>query len=99
VRSVLPERRSSVPAALNRHSLKNRFLMRIKNVDGQVWRRCAWRGVARDVVVLGACFAWDWRMLPALWDLATAVPRARSRRAQIQSRRRRGGREVAQWFE
>ena len=48
VRRVLPERRADVPAMLNRHSVKNRFLMRVKNADAAVWRRCALPERARD---------------------------------------------------
>ena len=40
VRRVLPTNRRSIAASLNRHSVRNRFLMRIKNADGPVWRRC-----------------------------------------------------------
>ena len=33
VRRVLPERRAELPAEINMHSFKNRFLLRIKNMD------------------------------------------------------------------
>ncbi|HSR69696.1 MAG TPA: glycosyltransferase family 2 protein [Acidobacteriota bacterium] len=39
-RHVLPRRRRRIEDALNLHSLKNRFLMRIKNMDAPVARRC-----------------------------------------------------------
>lgn len=98
VRSVLPERRREVPAVLNRHSVKNRFLMRIKNVDGAVWRRCGVRGLLRDAAVVGGCVVAEWSSLPAFADVARLWPRARRQRAQIQARRRRGGEEIARWF-
>ena len=91
VRRVLPSRRGRLPAMLNRHSVKNRFLMRIKNADGAVWRRCALVGLTRDAVVVGGCLAREWTSLPAFWDVATLWPRARRQRAIIQSRRRRDG--------
>lgn len=98
VRSVLPERRREVPAVLNRHSVKNRFLMRIKNVDAAVWRRCGVRGLLRDATVVGGCLASEWSSLPAFSDLGRLWPRARRQRAQIQARRRASGEEIARWF-
>lgn len=98
VRRVLPERRADVPAMLNRHSVKNRFLMRVKNADAAVWRRCALRGLARDVAVVGGCLAREWSSLPAFADLARLYPRARRQRAVIQAKRRRDGAAIARWF-
>lgn len=98
VRRVFPWNRAALPKALARHSVKNRFLMRIKNVDAAVCRRSSWRGLLRDALVVGACLTWEWRLLPALWQLMRAAPRARRHRREIQARRRRDGREVAPWF-
>jgi len=98
VRRVLPERRGDVPAMLNRHSVKNRFLMRIKNADAAVWRRCGASGLARDAAVVGGCLAWEWSSLPAFWQVAALWPRARRQRAIIQARRRRDGATIARWF-
>jgi len=98
VRRVLPSRRAGVPATLNRHSVKNRFLMRIKNADRAVWRRCLVPGLARDALVIGGCLAWEWSSLPALADVVRLWPRARRQRATIQARRRRDGAAVARWF-
>jgi GT2 family glycosyltransferase len=98
VRRVLPSRRAQLPAMLNRHSVKNRFLMRIKNADAAVWRRCAVHGLARDGVVIAGCLGWEWGSLPALWEVARLYPRARRQRAVIQARRRRSGAEIARWF-
>jgi GT2 family glycosyltransferase len=99
VRRVVPERRRELPAMLNRHSVKNRFLMRIKNADGAVWRRCGARGVLRDAAVVAGCLAWEWSSLPALADVARLWPRAQRQRREIQRRRRRSGDDVARWFE
>jgi GT2 family glycosyltransferase len=98
VRRVLPERRADVPAMLNRHSVKNRFLMRVKNADAAVWRRCAVHGVARDAAVLGGCLAREWSSLPAFADVARLWPRLRRQRAVIQAKRRRDGAAIARWF-
>ncbi len=98
VRRVLPENRSDVAAKLNRHSVKNRFLMRIKNVDSAVVRRCGMRGVARDLLVVGGCLTAEWSSLPAFADVARLWPRARRHRRLIQGRRRRDAAAVARWF-
>jgi GT2 family glycosyltransferase len=98
VRRVLPERRGALPPMLNRHSVKNRFLMRVKNADGAVWRRCAVAGTTRDVAVVAGCLAWEWSSLPAFAELWRLLPRARRQRALIQQRRRRDGATIARWF-
>ncbi len=98
VRRVLPENRIDVAAEINRHSVKNRFLMRIKNADGAVFLRCGMRGLARDLMVVGGCLTTERSSLPAFADVARLWPRARRHRELIQSRRRRDGGDVARWF-
>jgi len=39
VRNVLPGNRRALPPVINMHSVKNRFLMRIKNMTGDLYRR------------------------------------------------------------
>jgi len=39
VRSVLPGNRRALPGIINMHSVKNRFLMRIKNMTGDLYKR------------------------------------------------------------
>lgn len=98
VRRVLPKNRRRVAAELNRHAVKNRFLMRIKNVDRAVLLRCGLRGLARDLVVAGGCLATEWSSLPAFGDVARLWPRAWRHRRIIQDRRRREPAAVARWF-
>ena len=98
VRRVLPENRADVADELNRHSVKNRFLMRIKNADRAVVARCGLRGLGRDLVVLGGCLVREWSSLPAFVDVARAWPRMMRHRRWIQSRRRRSPADVARWF-
>ncbi len=98
VRRVLPERRRELPAAINRASVRNRFLMRIKNADAALWWHCGWRGLARDLVVVGGCLAREWSSLGAFVDVAREMPRVLRWRRAIRARRRRPAAEVAQWF-
>jgi GT2 family glycosyltransferase len=98
VRSVVPGNRLAVPAVLNMHSVKNRFLMRIKNMTGGIYRRCWLRVTARDLVVLAACLVCEQSSLPAFWHLARSFRRALRRREEIMSRRRVSDEALAQWF-
>jgi GT2 family glycosyltransferase len=98
VRTVTPGNRRSVPAAINMHSVKNRFLMRIKNVTGGLYRRHWLPMTFRDLVVAGACLFWEPSSLAAFWHVARLFPRAIHRRRQIMARRRIGDAELAEWF-
>jgi GT2 family glycosyltransferase len=98
VRSVVPGNRLAVPAVLNMHSVKNRFLLRIKNMTGGVYRRCWLPVTARDAVVLAACLICEQSSLPAFWHLARCFPRALRRREEIMRRRRVSDEALAQWF-
>jgi hypothetical protein len=98
VRRVLPARRGSLPAMLNRHSVKNRFLMRIKNADAAVWRaarcpvcRATWRSSPAVSPGSGALAA------GVLADRRAVAARAGAARADP-GRRRRDGAALARWF-
>jgi len=98
VRSAVPGNRRSVPAAINMHSVKNRFLMRIKNATAGVYRRYWLPMTLRDaVVVVGTLFA-EPRSLPAFWRLAQCLPNALRQRREIMGKRRVDDRVVADWF-
>ena len=66
VRNVLPGNRRALPSAINMHSVKNRFLMRWKNMTPDLYRR-NWRSITgRDLVQ-------DRRVHPARADVAQGV--------------------------
>jgi GT2 family glycosyltransferase len=77
-RRNLPERRSAMSAVINRHSVKNRFLLRINNQTAGHFVKTLVPTLARDLVVLGACltiersslpaFSWLWRNRKRLWE-------------------------------
>ena len=98
VRSVGPRHRSSVPAVLNMHSVKNRFLMRIKNATGGLYRRFWLPATARDLLVVGGCLLWEQKSLPAFWRILMCLPRAVRQRRRIMERRRVSDESLAQWF-
>jgi GT2 family glycosyltransferase len=99
VRSVVPENRLAVSAVLNMHSVKNRFLMRIKNTTGGIYRRCWLSATARDLVVLGACLLYEQTSLPAFWRVARYLPNALRKRSEIMERRRIDDEDLARWFQ
>lgn len=98
VRSVGPDRRRSVPAFINMHSVKNRFLMRIKNMTGGMYRRYWAQITARDLLVIGGCLFWEPRSLPAFWRVMKCLPRALRERRWIMQRRRVDDETLARWF-
>ena len=98
VRKVLPGNRRALPRAINMHSVKNRFLMRLKNITPDLYRR-NWLSIcARDLVVIGCCLLWEHSSLEAFWYLAKNWRRVLAKRRQIMSRRRASDEELARWF-
>jgi GT2 family glycosyltransferase len=77
-RKNLPERRRSMTALANLHSVKNRFLLRINNETAGHFLATLVPTLARDLVVVGACltversslpaFSWLWRNRKRLWE-------------------------------
>jgi GT2 family glycosyltransferase len=98
VRSVGPGNRREVPAIVNMHSVKNRFLMRTKNMTSGVFRRFWRQMIARDLLVLGGALLLEQQSLPAFWRLATCLPRTLRSRRWIMSRRRATDENLAHWF-
>ncbi len=98
VRTVGPVNRRTVPAAINMHSVKNRLLMRVKNLTGGLWRRFWLPTTLRDLIVIGGCLFWEPTSLPAFWRAAKCFPRALEQRRWIMSRRKVGDDELARWF-
>jgi GT2 family glycosyltransferase len=98
VRSVTPDNRRSVPSVVNMHSVKNRFLMRIKNTTAGVGRRCLLPMTARDILVFCASLVWEPSSLKAFWHVFQCMPRALRQRRIIMARRRVTDNELARWF-
>lgn len=98
VRSVLPENRRQVSALVNMHSVKNRFLMRIKNVDREIYSKHWWRITQRDLLIFAACFLYEWSSLPAFSFVFRRWRKIWRRRQEIMERRRVGPSEIARWF-
>ncbi|MCU1236125.1 MAG: glycosyl transferase, family 2 [Candidatus Solibacter sp.] len=98
VRSAPPGNRRSISALINMHSVKNRFLMRIKNSTAGLYRSCLLPMVARDLAVIAGCLVMEPRSLPAFWSLAKCWPAAWHRRQEIMRRRRVSDAQLMRWF-
>jgi GT2 family glycosyltransferase len=98
VRTVTPEKRRELPAFINMHSVKNRFLMRIKNEGLYLALRNAPFELARDLVIIGAVLTIERSSLPALPWLWKNRKRIFAKRREIQRRRRVSDRALARWF-
>jgi GT2 family glycosyltransferase len=98
VRNVLPGNRRALPSVINMHSVKNRFLMRMKNMTGHLYLR-NWLSITmRDLVVLGCCLVREQSSLKAFWYLTRNWKRVMSKRREIMSRKRVTDAYIASWF-
>jgi GT2 family glycosyltransferase len=98
VRRVTPEVRKALPADINMHSVKNRFLLRLKNEGAYLALRNAPFELARDFVVLLAALTVERSSLPAFAWLWRNRARVLAKRRVIQQRRKVSDRELARWF-
>jgi GT2 family glycosyltransferase len=98
VRTLAQGQRRGVPALINMHSVKNRFLMRIKNATGGLYRRYWLPMTVRDVLVVGGVLLWEQTSLKAFWHVARCLPRALKQRQHIMSRKRVSDEALARWF-
>ncbi len=98
VRSVLPGNRRALPAVINMHSVKNRFLMRIKNITPKVYWKNILSITFRDLVVFGACVFHERTSLKAFPFLVRNFSRFLDKRRRIMERRRVTDDYMASWF-
>lgn len=98
VRKVLPGNRRALPPIINMHSVKNRFLMRIKNMTGDLYWRNFVSITVRDALVIGCCVLREHTSLKAFWYLARNWKRIWLKRQAIMERRRVNDQYMASWF-
>lgn len=98
VRNVLPGNRRALPAEINMHSVKNRFLMRLKNITPDVYKR-NWLSITfRDFIVFACCVLREHSSLKAFWYVAGNWRRVLAKREEIMKRRRVSDEYMASWF-
>jgi len=98
VRNVLPGNRRALPSVINMHSVKNRFLMRMKNMTGNLYLRNCLSITARDLVVIGACLIREQSSLRAFGYVLRNWSRVMSKRREIMARKRVDDDYIASWF-
>jgi GT2 family glycosyltransferase len=98
VRNVLPGNRRALPPVINMHSVKNRFLLRIKNMTPHLYRRNWLSITGRDLVVVGACLLHEHTSLRAFFYLARNWRRFWAKRREIMKRRRVQDDYISSWF-
>src|SRR5271167_424975 len=98
VRNVLPGNRRALPPVINMHSVKNRFLMRIKNITWGLYRKNWFSITVRDVVVISCCLVREQSSLKAFWYVAKNWKRIVAKRGEIMRRRRAKDDYISSWF-
>jgi len=98
VRNALPGNRRALPPEINMHSVKNRFLLRMKNISPDLYRRNFFSITARDVVVVACCILWEHSSLKAFPFLIRNWKGVMSKRHEIMQRRRVDDAYMASWF-
>jgi GT2 family glycosyltransferase len=98
VRNVLPGNRRALPAVINMHSVKNRFLMRLKNMTPSLYRKNWLSITARDLIVMGCCVVREQSSLKAFWYIARNWRRVLEKRDEIMKRRRVSDEYLSSWF-
>ncbi|HJT15835.1 MAG TPA: glycosyltransferase family 2 protein, partial [Thermoanaerobaculia bacterium] len=98
VRAVTPERRRSLSPLINMHSVKNRFLLRLKNEGAYLALRNAPFELTRDAIVFAAALTIERSSLPAFGWLWRNRKRILEKRRAIQKRRVVSDRQLAEWF-
>jgi hypothetical protein len=97
-RGFRPEEGRRGHAAINRYSVRNRFLVRRHCADGWWYLRCFPWWLLRDVVVIGACLTVERSSLPALADLWRLRFDSHRRRQWVLGRRTVAPRQITRWF-
>lgn len=94
----LPERRAALPALVNYHSLKNRYLLRIYHQTAGNFFHTLVPTLARDLAALAWVLLRERSSLPAYGWLWRHRRELRARRRIIQGRRTVPARDVDRWF-
>jgi GT2 family glycosyltransferase len=97
-RLVTPERRDTLRPEVNRWSVRNRFLLRVKNQTAGHALRFLLPALLRDAQVAGYVVLREHSSLPAFGDLIRLAPKMWRKRRAIMARRRASHSQMARWF-
>ncbi|HZR65099.1 MAG TPA: glycosyltransferase family 2 protein [Terriglobales bacterium] len=98
VRRVTPQRFRQLPDEINRHSIKNRFLMRAKNISARLYLRLFFPITLRDLLIVGYCMLRNRGLLSGLRFLWSRRKSIVEKRRWIQSHRKVSDNVLARWF-
>lgn len=98
VRKLRPGMRRQLPPEINMHSVKNRFLMRVKNITPGLYLRNFIPMTVRDVGIVAYCLAIEHSSLKAFYLFARDFGRVLEKRRLIQQRRRVEDSYMLSWF-
>jgi GT2 family glycosyltransferase len=98
IRRVLPDNRKSLPREINMHSVKNRFLMRIKNITPGVMQKVFWPMLFRDMGICVYILVREWYSARGILFVIRNWSRILHKRARIQSRRVASDEYLRPWF-
>ena len=90
--------RRQIDPDINMHSVKNRFLMRIKNQSIRNGLRLLLPVTWRDLQVIGYVLLVEHSSLRAFPELVRLLPRALRKRRDIMKKKRASERYIASWF-
>jgi len=97
-RGLRPEAGRRQPEAVNRYSVRNRFLLRLHCADVRWHLVCLPWWLVRDLVVVAACVTVERSSLPGLVDVVRLRTDWRQRRAWVLGRRTAPSRHISRWF-
>jgi len=95
---VLPENRRRTPPDINLHSVKNRWLMRVKNMPFGMYLRWFVPISLRDLAVAVYVPLREPRSLRAFVLIARLLPRFLAKRREVFARATVSRQEIEQWF-
>ena len=98
VRKLRPGMRRTVTSEINMHSVKNRFLMRLKNITPRLYLRNLLPITVRDLGIVTYCLLSEHTSIKAFFLTARSLGRMMEKRRWIQARRRVDDDYIEQWF-
>lgn len=98
LRGLRPEAGRQGTTEINRHSVRNRFLLRWSNADWRWYLRCFPEWWVRDLVVVAACLTVERSSLPGLREAFRQRSNQRKRGRDNSRRARVSGWRTAGWF-
>jgi len=97
-RRVLPSNRRKTPEEINIHSVKNRFLMRIKNLTWGVGLKTFFFFTVRDLSIIGYILLIERASLKAFLLVLKDLPRAIEKRKRIMKKKAVRDSYLSSWF-